>query len=137
MAKRLKPLLVEELLWLAEASRTDGTLEPIGFMLMLPDYNVAIAPTKGYLLPFGWLKFLLNLKKIRTIRVLTLGIKTSWRMRGIQSVMFEKGLQAALARHITGCEVSWLLEDNELVIRSVNLWGGKLYKTYRMYDRPI
>jgi hypothetical protein len=137
MAKRLKPLVDEDFLFLAEARRGDGSMEPIAFMLTLPDYNVAMKPLGGYLLPFGWLKFLLNLKKIRTIRVLTLGIKTSWRMRGIQSVMFEKGLQAALARHITGCEVSWLLEDNELVIRSVNLWGGHLYKTYRMYDRPI
>ena len=46
MAKRLKPLLVEELLWLAEAKKPDGTLEPVAFMLMLPDYNVAIAPTR-------------------------------------------------------------------------------------------
>jgi hypothetical protein len=69
--------------------------------------------------------------------VLTLGIKKSWRMRGIQSVMFEKGLQAALRRKITGCEISWLLEDNDLVIGAAKLWGGKLYKTYRMYEKPV
>ncbi|HYK41649.1 MAG TPA: N-acetyltransferase [Thermoanaerobaculia bacterium] len=137
MAKRLKPLLDEDFLFLAEARRPDGSLEPIAFMLTLPDYNVAMKPARGRLMPFGWAKFLLNLKKIRTIRVLTLGIKASWRMRGIQSVMFEKGLRAALERRYTGCEVSWLLEDNELVIRSVNLWGGRLYKTYRMYERAL
>ena len=137
MAKRLKPLLDEDFLFLAEARRPDGSLEPIAFMLTLPDYNVAMKPARGRLMPLGWAKFLLNLKKIRTIRVLTLGIKASWRMRGIQSVMFEKGLRAALERRYTGCEVSWLLEDNDLVIRAVNLWGGRLYKTYRMYDRAI
>jgi hypothetical protein len=112
-------------------------MEPVAFMLTLPDYNVAMKPLGGYLLPFGWLKFLLNLRKIRAIRVLTLGIKASWRQRGIQSVMFEKGLRAALRRGITGCEMSWLLEDNEAVIRAADLWGGRLYKTYRMYDRAI
>lgn len=137
MAARLKPLVDSDFLFLAEARRPDGSMEPIAFMLTLPDYNVPMKAMNGRLLPFGWLKFLLNLKKIRTIRVLTLGIKTSWRMRGVQSVMFEKGLQAALRRGITGCEISWLLEDNELVIRSVKLWGGALYKTYRMYDRAI
>jgi hypothetical protein len=58
-------------------------------------------------------------------------------MRGLQSVMFQKGLKSALERRYTGCEISWLLEDNDLVIRTARLWGGKLYKTYRMYDRPI
>ncbi len=137
MAKRLKPLVDEDFLFLAEARRPDGPPEPIAFMLTLPDYNVAMKPLKGRLLPFGWLKFLLALKKIRSIRVLTLGIKKEWRMRGIQAVMFEKGLKAALDRRYTGCEMSWLLEDNEAIIRAADLWGGRVYKTYRMYDRKV
>jgi hypothetical protein len=137
MAKRLKPLLVEELLWLAEARKPDGTLEPIGFMLMLPDYNVAIAPTRGRLLPFGWLKFLLATKKIRTVRVVTLGIQKEYRMRGIQSIMMADSLRFLLQKGFTGAEVSWLLEDNELVIGAVRLWGGRLYKTYRIYEKAL
>ena len=137
MAKRLKPLIAEDFLFLAEARRPDGTLEPVGFMLSLPDYNTAIQPLNGRLLPFGWLKFLLGLKKIKTLRVVTLGLKKDYRMRGIQSIMFEEGLRAALRHGYTGCEVSWMLEDNDLVLRSVRLWGGRPYKTYRMYDKPI
>lgn len=137
MAKRLKPLLVEELIWLAEAKKPDGTLEPIGFMLMLPDYNLAIAPTRGRLLPFGWLKFLLATRKIRTVRVVTLGIQKEYRMRGIQSIMMADSLRFLLQKRYTGAEVSWLLEDNDLVIGAVKLWGGKLYKTYRIYERAL
>lgn len=137
MAKRLKPLLDEEFLFLADVRRADGSFEPIAFMLSLPDYNSAIKPLKGRLLPFGWIRFLLGLRRIRSLRVVTLGIKKDYRMRGIQSVMFERGLRAALKRGLTGCEVSWMLEDNDLVLRSVKLWGGRQYKTYRMYDRPI
>src|SRR5207247_2531132 len=83
----------------------DGSLEPVGFMLSLPDYNTAIQPLGGHLLPFGWLRFLLGVKKIRTLRVVTLGLKKDYRMRGIQSLMFEQGLHAALKRGLTGCEV--------------------------------
>ena len=133
----LKPLLDEDFLFLAEARRPDGSLEPVGFMLTLPDYNTAIAPLGGRLLPFGWLKFLLGMKKIRTIRVITLGLKKDYRMRGIQSLMFEQGLRAALKRGYTGCEVSWMLEDNDLILGSVRLWGGRHYKTYRMYDKQL
>ena len=137
MAKRLKPLVDEDFLFLAEARRPDGSPEPVAFLLALPDYNVAMKPLKGRLLPFGWLKFLLSLKKIRSMRVLTLGIKKEWRLRGIQAVMFEKGLKAALDRRYVGCEMSWLLEDNEAIIRSADFWGGRVYKTYRMYDRKV
>ena len=137
MAARLKPLVDEDFLFLAEARRPDGSLEPIAFLLALPDYNAAIQPLRGRLLPLGWLRFLLGVRKIKTLRVLTLGIKKEYRLRGIQSIIFEEGLRASLKRGLTGCEISWLLEGNDLIINSVRLWGGHLYKTYRLYDKPI
>jgi hypothetical protein len=137
MAARMKPLLVPELLWLAEAPRPDGSLEPVAFMLMMPDFNVAMKPLKGRLLPFGWLKFLLGVKKIKTVRVLTLGIKIPYRQSGVQSIMMADSLRFLLSKGYTGAEVSWLLEDNELVIGSVRLWGGQLYKTYRIYEKAL
>jgi hypothetical protein len=137
MAGRLKPLLDEDFVFLAERRHEDGTLEPVAFMMSMPDYNRAIAAAKGRLLPFGWLRFLLAQRKIRTLRVVTLGIKSEYRLRGLNAIMFASGLKAALKRGLTGVEISWLLEDNEMVLRTVDLWGGKLYKTYRIYDRPI
>jgi hypothetical protein len=137
MAARLKPLLVPELLWIGESPRPDGSLEPMAFMLMLPDYNVAIAPTRGRLLPFGWLRFLLARSRVRTVRVVTLGVKRPWRQSGIQSIMMADSLRFLLKKGYTGAEVSWLLEDNELVIAAVRLWGGKLYKTYRIYEKAL
>ena len=137
MAARLKPLLVPELLWIGEAPRPDGGLEPMAFMLMLPDYNVAIAPTRGRLLPFGWLRFLLARSRVRSVRVVTLGVKGPWRQSGIQSIMMADSLRFLLKKGYTGAEVSWLLEDNELVIAAVRLWGGKLYKTYRIYEKAL
>ena len=137
MAARLKPLLDEDFIQLGEVRRPDGTLEPIAFILSLPDYNTAIQPLGGRLLPFGWLKFLLNQKNIRTLRVLTLGVKKEYRLRGIQSFMFEQGLSSCLKKGLTGVEVSWLLEDNEPIIRTARFWGGHLYKTYRMYEKAL
>lgn len=137
MAGRLKPLLDEDFVFLAERRRPDGSLEPIAFLLAMPDFNRAVAAAKGRLLPLGWLKFLLAQRKIRTLRVITLGIKREFRMRGIHSVMFASSLRASLKRGFTGVEVSWLLEENDLIIRSVNLFGGHLYKTYRIYDREL
>ena len=137
MAARMKPIMVEELVWLAEAPRPDGSLEPIAFMWMMPDYNVALKPVRGRLLPFGWLKFLLGTRRIKTVRVLALGVKLPWRQSGVQSIMMADSLRFLLSKGYTGAEVSWLLEDNELVIGAVRLWGGKLYKTYRIYEKAL
>jgi hypothetical protein len=48
MAERLKPLLMVDISWLVE---TDT--EPVGFLLALPDYNVAFKPMRGRLLSPG------------------------------------------------------------------------------------
>ncbi|HEY7114485.1 MAG TPA: N-acetyltransferase [Thermoanaerobaculia bacterium] len=137
MAARLKPLLVPDYALLGELKRPDGTYEPVAFMMTLPDYNKAMQPLKGRLLPLGWLKFLLGTRKIRNVRVLTLGVKKEYRSRGLQSLLFEQSLRTSLEKGYTGCEVSWILEDNDMMIRGLEIWGGKPYKTYRMYDRAL
>jgi len=35
----------------------------------------------------------------------------------------------------TGGEISWTLEDNDLVNRAIEMMGGKPYKRYRLYQR--
>jgi len=137
MAMRLKPLLVDGFVLLGEFVGPDGSREPVAFMLTLPDYNPAMAPLKGRLLPFGWLKFLLGTRHMRTVRVLAFGIKGDYRSRGLQSLLFEQSVRNALDRGYTGCEVSWVLEDNDLMTRGMKLWGGKPYKTYRVYEKEL
>ena len=137
MAARLKPLLVPDFALLGEFVQPDGSAEPVAFMMTLPDYNAAIAPLGGRLLPFGWLRFLLGIRKIKTVRVLTLGVKKEYRSRGLQTILFEQSLNTALAKGYTGCEVSWVLEDNDLMIRGLEIWGGRPYKTYRLYEKSL
>jgi GNAT superfamily N-acetyltransferase len=137
MAARLKPLLVPDYALLGEIAHPDGRVEPVAFMMTLPDYNRAIAPLHGRLLPFGWLKFLLGIRKIRNVRVLTLGVKKEYRSRGLQSLLFEQSLRTSLEKGYTGCEVSWILEDNDLMIRGLEIWGGRPYKTYRIYEKAL
>ena len=37
----------------------------------------------------------------------------------------------------TGAELSWTLEDNDAINRTVERVGGRRYKTYRIYEKPI
>ncbi|RYD26388.1 MAG: N-acetyltransferase, partial [Lysobacteraceae bacterium] len=68
---KLKPIVFNDLIRIAEL---DG--RPVAFMITLPDLNEAIKPLNGSLLPFGWAKLLLWLRKpqVRTMRVPLMGV---------------------------------------------------------------
>jgi hypothetical protein len=135
MAARLKPLLAEDLILLAETPE-----EPVGFMMSLPDYNEAMKPLKGKLLTpklFGFLAYLLGWKRPKMVRLITLGIKKKYRNRGIDAVMFAESLKAMLKAGYQSCEISWILEDNVMVQRPIDLFEGKVYKTYRIYEKAV
>lgn len=135
MAARLKPLLLEEIALLAEVKG-----EPVAFMMSLPDYNEALQPLKGKLLTpkiVNFLKYLMGWKRPRFVRVVTLGIKKGYRQRGIDAVMFAQSLRASLEVGFRDCEVSWMLEDNVMILRPIDVFGGKKYKTYRLYEKAV
>jgi hypothetical protein len=135
MAERLKPMLVEGLVWLAETEQ-----EPVGFLLALPDYNEALKPLRGRLVGPGLFKFLAYLfrwKTPATVRVVILGVKEAYRNRGIESFMLVEGLKTGFRLGFTGCEASWILEDNVSVRRVIELFGGTPYKIYRLYEREL
>ena len=135
MGERLKPLLVEDAALLAEDKG-----EPVAFMLSLPDYNEALRPMRGRLLTpkvWGLARMLMGWRKPRMARVVTLGIVKTHRQRGIDAMLFAQSLKAALDLGVSECEVSWMLEDNLMVLRPIEVFDGSRYKTYRLYERAV
>lgn len=135
MAVRLKPLLMEGLIWLVEA----GT-EPVGFLLALPDYNLPLKPLRGRLLTpkvLGFIPYLLGWKCPPRTRVITLGMKREYRGKGLESAMLIEGLRVGIKAGVTESEASWILEDNVMMCRMLEAIGGRPYKTYRLYERQI
>jgi GNAT superfamily N-acetyltransferase len=135
MAKLLKHLAVPELLLVAEI---EG--EAVGFSITLPDFNEAIGPLNGRLtrfgLPIGLLRFRANLKRIKTARLLALGVLPKFRRRGIAEALILRTFDFGRNQlGYTGAELSWTLEDNQLINRTIEAVGGQLYKTYRLYEK--
>jgi len=135
MAERLKPLLMEGLIWLAEAGS-----ETVGFLLALPDYNMALKPLQGHLLTprlFGFIPYLLGWKRPTRTRVLTLGVKEKYRSKGLESALLIEGLRVGFEAGVRESEASWILEDNVMMRRVLEAIGGRPYKTYRIYEREV
>jgi hypothetical protein len=135
MAARLKPILMDGLLWVAETAT-----EAVGFVLALPDFNEALKPLRGHLLTpklLGFLPYVLGWKHPSWCRAITLGVKEKFRNRGIEAVMLTEGFKAALKIGFKDVESSWILEDNVMMRRLLETFGGKPYKTYRLYEREV
>jgi ribosomal protein S18 acetylase RimI-like enzyme len=135
MAARLKPLLMEGLIWLAE----NGP-EPVGFLLALPDYNPALKPLNGKLFTpkvLGFIPYLFGWKRPNRTRVLTLGVKEKYRSKGLESALLIEGLRVGFEAGVTESEASWILEDNVLMCRMLEAIGGRVYKRYRIYEGKV
>jgi GNAT superfamily N-acetyltransferase len=135
MAARLKPLLTHGLALVAEKGQ-----EPVGFLLAMPDYNEPFRHLRGSLWSRGLfraLPYFLGWRTPRYLRCLTLGVVAKYRGRGIEAAMLAEALTASLRLGFIRGEASWILEDNIAVQRTIGLFGGEVYKRYRVYERPV
>jgi hypothetical protein len=132
MAKRLKPLLLPDIVLIAEVSG-----RPAAFSMAIPDYNQVLKRLNGRLFPTGFLKFLWHARRIDIVRILTLGVKTEYRRRGIESMLYLETLRRGNRNGYHQCEMSWILESNDLMRKGCEFLGGRLYKKYRIYEKPL
>jgi hypothetical protein len=133
MAKSLKPLLIPQFAFLAEVAG-----EPAGFMLCTPDYNRALkANRNGRLFPLGALRILRGKHRIRTGRIMALGIKPQFRTGSILPLFMHEATRRAVAYGSPGAEASWILEENQQMRQPLEHVGGRPYRRWRIYDRPL
>jgi GNAT superfamily N-acetyltransferase len=131
-AKDLKQILDENWAFIAEK---DG--EPVGAALTLPDYNQVFRHLNGRLLPFGWAKFLWYKRKIDRVRVFALGVKPEYQHTGAGAKLYERHWEAGERTKQGRGETGWTLESNKPMNRAMERMGGKIVRTYRVYERLL
>ena len=129
MGKEMKQILKPELVLIGEK---EGRM--VGFALTLPDINQALKPAGGRLFPTGLLKILYHQRLVKSLRVIALGVVEEYRASGMAASFYAELVRAARRLGYGACEMSWILEDNVLMNRSLAAMGAKRYKTYRIYD---
>src|SRR3954463_4730554 len=136
MTKELKPLLQPELIWLAEIGD-----EPVGFILCVPDINVAFKKIDGRLttwgLPIGLAKLLYYKSRIKTVRLVALGVLPKYRRHGIAEMLVLNVIEEAMVKRGFIGEASLILENNVMMNRFLEAIGAEKYKTYRIYRRNL
>jgi GNAT superfamily N-acetyltransferase len=121
-------------------AEADG--KAVGFSVTLPDLNEAIRPLKGRLttlgLPIGLVRLAWRARRIKTARMLVLVVLEGYRRRGVSELLILRTLDYGKnVLKYTGAELSWTLEDNDLINRAIEAVGARRYKTYRIYQRTL
>jgi GNAT superfamily N-acetyltransferase len=136
MTKEMKPLLLPDLVWLAEIGS-----EPVGFILCVPDINVALKKVDGRLttfgLPIGLAKLLYHKGRIKTVRLVALGVVPKFRRHGIAEMLVLQIIENAMLKRGFIGECSLILENNVMMNRFLEAIGAEKYKTYRVYRRSL
>lgn len=133
MAKELRPLIDTRYAFVAEV---DG--EPAGMLLLIPDYNEIFKRIpSGRLLPTGLFRLMSGRKKLRTGRIILLGVKKAHRTRSIFPLLMHEIVRRGNQTGLTTGEASWVLEDNSLMNRPLVAMGGVPYRRWRIYERPL
>ena len=117
--------------------------EPAAVAVALPNINEAIAGLNGKLSPINIARLLWRFKVRgpRTARLAILGIRKQYRnvkkYAGLSTFMYAKMNHAGQRCGIDWGELSWTLEDNAPINIAIKFMGGKIYKRYRLYERPL
>jgi len=145
--KKLKPIVLEDMILVAEydsGSEPGAGFEPVAFMMALPDVNEFLADLKGELFPFGVVKLLWRLKKMRPKggRVPLMGVVKKLHATRLASqlafMMIEYIRRAGNGHYgITRAEVGWILDDNSPMISIADAIRSKINRRYRIYEKPL
>lgn len=137
--KKLKPIVLADMIRVAEV---DG--EPVAFMMALPDINEYIADLKGELFPFGFVKLLWRLKRMRLKggRVPLMGVVHKLQGTRLASqlafMMIEYIRRAGSQNYgITRAEVGWVLDDNGPMISIAEAIEARRNRVYRIYEKAL
>ncbi len=135
-AKKLKDIVWPDFIIFAEVAG-----KTVGACLCTPDVNQVLMKLNGELFslsdPFAVVKFLLGMKKVNAARLMALGVIPEYRLKGIEAVLYHEIFKAGMNRHVVGGELSWTLEDNDMINKGIAATGATQYKSYRIYGKNI
>jgi GNAT superfamily N-acetyltransferase len=121
---------------MAFVAEVDG--KPAGFMLAVPDFNYIFKRIpNGKLFPTGIFKLLIGKHLLKSVRVITLGVKPEFRGTGIFALFTYEAFERAVKFNYVAGEASWILEDNAAMNKPWQDLGAPLYRRWRIYEKAV
>ena len=138
MAADLQLILDKELSFFAEI---DG--QPVAICVCLPNLNEVIRDFEGKLNPVTVAKLIwrLKIRGPKSARLMLLGVRTDLRGKKryapLATAVIAELVRRGLKEGYEWAELGWTLEDNRLINAAIRSMGAKIYKRYRLFEKPI
>lgn len=132
MLKRLRPIVDPDAIWFVEHQG-----EPVGYALAHRDINVALAKTRGRLLPLGFIRLLREIPRITRYRLIAFGVMPKYHNRGLDVLLYVSLHDALAPRGDILLDANWILEDNAGMRNAVEKLGLTMTRTYRVYQKAL
>jgi GNAT superfamily N-acetyltransferase len=135
LAEELKQIVDPNVVFLLE---DEG--EPVAFSIALPDLNQALQHVKGgRLFPLGLPKLLAytNFGGVHELRMPLMGVLPKYRGQGLYAPLVLATVEEAPRNGYPACEMSWVLDTNEVLKNALEEMGGVKDKEYAMFEKTI
>jgi len=131
VAKEMKQFIRPELVKIA---REVDTHKPIGFCLVLPDFNQVFQKTKGRLLSIHFLRAKRIITRTRGILQYVI---PEYQNTGLLAYIFKKIYDEFERLGVLEFEAGTMMEDNHKAQASFLKLGGQITKVYRIYGKEL
>jgi len=111
----------------------------IGVWMGIPDYNIVLKHIKGKLNWLGIIKFLWYRRQIDQGIVPLIACLPEYRRKMVPLALVYLGMQGGIkkGKPYKRAELGWVWEDNSASRKMIEAAGGKIYKTYRIYEKAL
>jgi hypothetical protein len=109
----------------------------VGVSIVLPNLNELFKKFNGSLNLFNRIRFLAGRGKIKGIRAMVFGFIEGFRQTGLPLVLYFETERSGRKLGYQWVEISWNLEDNDLINKFAVMIGARIYKKYRIYETPV
>lgn len=120
---------------MAIIAELDG--QPVGFGLALPDINEALSNLDGRLWPFGFIKLMRRIPRIRAARFILLGVLPEFRGRGVAALIAARMGESMMRLKIERVEVSLVQASNQRMQCVIEAFGCRKIKTFRLFEKSL
>ncbi len=109
----------------------------IGYIFAFPDVSPALQASKGRLWPFGWIRFLHEMKHTRVISGNGMGMLPEYQGLGAIALLYTELMKTVKARKATFSDAAQVAETNMKSMGEMQAANIQWYKTHRIYKLTL
>ena len=110
---------------------------PCGFIIAIPDYNLALRGMKGRMGPLEIVHFLLKRSKIHDACLIIMGVHRQLQGKGLMRIMQAELVRALRSRGYNRLTITWIAEVNDKSLATVRALGAHPVHRLTLYDCPL